>query len=242
MVNLVPICIRNTDRTTGNDSNFNVKVTSSMSGISKLSIRDVQIPISMYPIANNINNTLKVNGNLVTIDEGVYDLSTFLTELKAKLDASPGGITYTVTQDSKTKKITIAGTLTFTLDLSASNSLFRVLGFDQTLYPTALSHTGPYILNLNQRLECFFVYSRRLLKHSFHTQVSNNTNPFLVILNPSTPFGSVLRYEPQSVSLIYNYKVFAKLNLVDIQITDANNEPIDFNNQQFIMNLIGYAQ
>lgn len=241
MINQVPISIKNSDRTSGTNSNFNVTI-GSIEGISKISVRDCCIPISMYPIKNGLNNSLKVNGNKVTISEGVYSVSDVLTELKQKLDLSPGGITYTVTQDSKNKKITIAGTATFTLDFSDSDSLYRVLGFDNVLYTTATSHTGIYILNLNQRLERFYLDSRKLMKHSFPTQSSDKKNPFLVIENPSTQFGSILYFEPQSISLIFNYKSFAKLNLIDIRIEDANHDVIDFNGQTFSLNLIAYHQ
>ena len=62
MVNLIPISIKNKDRTVGNNSKFNASILQ-ISGISKISIRDVQVPISMYPIANGINNSISITIN-----------------------------------------------------------------------------------------------------------------------------------------------------------------------------------
>ena len=134
------------------NAGFNLSNFSESNFYSKISLKNVIIPNTVYPVNSNYNTVVfEEDGSATdipcTLTPGTYTASEMATELKTRMDAA-GSNTYTVTYDANTFKLTIAtsGTsLRFTSDTTAH----RILGLDTSVSTFASSVTSAYPIRLD---------------------------------------------------------------------------------------------
>ena len=109
------------------------------------------IPNAWYPV-NSRNNTIRFVESGVgtdknaTLTPGNYTVTQLLAEVKTQLEASnDSAITYTVTANANTEKVTItpsAGNLTLKFNENPLTNAADLLGFDYANTGAASTHTG----------------------------------------------------------------------------------------------------
>ena len=102
-----------------------------------LSIKNAEIPASFYLI-NEYNNIISINNVLYTLTKGNYNVKTFITSLKALL-----GVSYTITYDSITYKITITSSTSFTINY-LKTTMTTFLGVSATSDTISILNNGLY--------------------------------------------------------------------------------------------------
>lgn len=223
------ICISNKDRINGSLSKFEVEIIPT-TNITKIIVEKVVIPFSFYPI-NQHNNIFVFNDGLdrvVTLQQGVYTSSTLIAEVQTKMNATPSTYTFTVTQDAISKKITIAGSSTFTLKFDVSNSVGKVLGYGTVDYPTATSHLAAAIIDLSVNNRYIDVYSDELSKYNKNVITSDHKNPLMRVSNSLFSFGNNIEDE-KIKNTVYHYEKTATLRKIDIGLYDSSDNLIEFN-------------
>jgi hypothetical protein len=224
------ISISNTDRISGNASNFICNILPHHN-VEKIAIESIMIPFTWYNIDNN-NNSFTFNDGLdrvITLTNGVYSASTLVNELQSRLNASPSAIVFTVTFNNISKKLLISGTATFTLDFSDVNKrTHSIMGFNRQIYSTATSHTSTNVININDNNAYINIYSRALTKYSDYTKTSSKRHCFLRIPNPDQVWGSYIIFENIKDQVI-EFNSASTLSNIDFVFEDNNNNEIYFN-------------
>lgn len=122
-------------RSTGSLSNPEFILKNPIANIHSVKLKSAMIPLTFYNIDTHNNKLYLVEQAnpsttiTCTISPGNYTSTTILTALKSALELE-GEDTYTVTFDSTTNKLTIAGT-DFKL-VSGSNNLYYELGIQDS--------------------------------------------------------------------------------------------------------------
>ena len=110
------------------------------------------IPLTLYNIRTGVNDTIYFNDGTdrtVTLTPSSYTASSLATHIQAQLNASASTITFTVSYNTDTFKMTIAGDSPFTLQFDNADSPYRELGFAFAETASATSHVGDYAVNLS---------------------------------------------------------------------------------------------
>jgi len=123
-----------------------------------LQIIDIKLPVSIYTI-NEFNNQLIItnentlNGETITLTNGYYPSTTSLASaIQTDLNTNSIGLTFTVTADSLTNKLTItSGAINHTLEFDADLKDYtkELLGFTEDSYSGAATYTAESLINLN---------------------------------------------------------------------------------------------
>lgn len=184
-----------------------------------VSVVHAQIPISYY-IVNNSNNLLSLSIGDYTLINGNYNASTFKNMVLSLLPAG-----FTLTLNSSTGIYTMTNTLDFTIN--ATSTCFKLMGF---IANTSYSSVNKAIIFPYPC--CFLGISRIKLKSSIiQTQNLDTYSKGKSNLLSSIPVNSA-QYGLISYINYTNFKsIFPNQNLdyIDIQITDENDNEIDFN-------------
>jgi len=197
-----------------------------------IGIVSAQIPVSYYIITNN-NNVLKVNTHTITITNGNYDANKLITEVTKKLFSV--GLTISITISK------ITGLLTFSSDVILKfypSSLMPILGFEMdTLYASSsiiLKHvlTSPYPCNL-LGIQRISINSSSLSSYNSNSNSLRETTAIASIPCSASPFGMILYTNVNSYCLLKAKNITS----IDIQITDENDQLLDFNNVNWSMTL-----
>ncbi len=218
------------DRVEGSVSNFQLRA-SKLNNISHLAIENTQIINSIYNV-NATNKTISfefATGGIqtITLTEGAYTITSFMTELNSKLAAIVTPSTITATYNSTNQKITIAsGSGNFTIyDTSLSYGIGvypgmkSILGFD-LLKSGAASYTSDYIVNLSPT-SYLDICSKRLTQFEYNSETSDLRRGDLLIRVPtnSVNFGDTLFFTNYVFkSLPFNNS--EELGIIDIQVYD----------------------
>lgn len=233
------------DRISGTKDNFVVSILNTCN-IEKLSLRKITIPLSWYQI-NQYNDQIEFNDGVqrvITITNGVYSISSLITEIQTQLNNSPSALTFSVTFNDITKKITIAetsGPTNFNLNLNISNSIYEIIGFDQANLTGASSYTGTGSPNLNQNNDFINVYSTALNRYDKRVYSSDNKGQTIRERNTQTIWGGIIDIESFS-SIVLDYNPSAGLSQIDIRITDTNDNPINFTSGDVALYLVAYTK
>ena len=239
------ISIRSSDRLTGTIDNFECGFNN-IKNIHWMEIQEMIIPMSHYPITN-LNNVIKFNDGVnrdAILKNGFYSKTTLVTEIKTKMDAI-STLTFTVTVDTITEKITISSTSNFTLRFNESNTPYKELGYDNLLLSGAMSYVAQKIFNINRRYHSFNVYSDQLTK--FHSSVIGSDKKGALLFRPLNAFAGPnnhLHYShDQNAKYLIHYNNLSQLKYIDIRIRDLDDNIIDFNGvDEIILNLIAYIR
>lgn len=187
---------------------------------------DAQIPVSFYNI-NYTNNTLNYQISSVsysiTADIGNYNFNTLASQLISKFLIN--GHTFTITLNKQNGIITLATpTSNFILQVS---SMFSVLGlFLSNHTSSSFSLTADYPLNL-LGITKIKIQSTNLNTYNVDSSNYGFSNNIGLIPVDQPSFGLIV-YENKSTSkfLLRDNRV----DEIDIQLVDQNNNLINFNN------------
>ena len=216
-------------------------LTNAVQDVKKIRVSNVVVPFSYYVVNSNTQyfEVIEDTGSLVVgvnITQGNYDSVTFPTELKTLLDAesiaSGNSLTYTVTIDNSTKKLTISATGNFSVQLENSS---EITGFTSTTAGAVANHTGDSVVNLSGPRN---LYLRSNIAQSLQRDsvIENNNN-----------FNNVLKRIPTNGNsgdvIYYNFTdteyMEANLDIANVKLyfTDENQRTIDFNGAEFSVEL-----
>jgi hypothetical protein len=199
-----------------------------------------EIPVSFYNI--NINNfTLYFSINDITysisLDEGNYNATNFITEFVSKFNAGLHGHTISMSFNKISGKLTTTK-LTGVYDiiyLAENSSIYGVLGFlDDTDYTITSSLIHAYMLNL-LGVKTIKIYSPNLSLQNYDSNGHTSGN-LIHTLSVNQPSYSMIDYHNQHNALSrLNNKT---INNLEIQLRDENSNYIDFNNIPWTLSLI----
>jgi hypothetical protein len=133
----ITIYLSSKGRTGGNshDPVFNLNNVNNLENVKYALVNSVEIPNVFPNIKTGVNNTISfsdlANAETIstTLSQGFYTLDQLTAKLKTDLDAaSTHGITWTITVESKTAKITMQSSSATQLNFAQSN-MAATLGF-----------------------------------------------------------------------------------------------------------------
>jgi hypothetical protein len=206
----------------------------------RVSIVNAQIPVSWYLI-NSTNNTFKVTVNSVTtaytFPVGNYRISTFITAFQTLLGSS-----WNVTFDSIKEKFTFtnSNTVAFVFTDSGSNSLLPLMGFSigsiniSTVISSSSSKlVSQYPVNFGG-LTRINIKSPTFNIHNLDANTNTLTRtlcsvPVTAIQNGYIFYTNVTGYK----NVFKNHEV----SNIQIDITDDQNNPLDFQNIDWTLTL-----
>ena len=229
------VVISSKDRT--NDSRSTTDFTYSIGQtieVSSIAIKTVSIPVVQYNI-NQTNNklTLLIENSppkVIFIEQGQYDISSFMTSLQTSLRETVLDETFSVSQNSLTGKLLITSDVTiFSVDIDPTNSpMAKVIGFDLKINSIPVFSQEiipPYIPRLGGTKNYYL--TSQVLSQGFNGIFRNGQQlPLLINIPITEPYGFVEQYEPQ----VLNVKTFNRpqnLQWIDIKILDEDMNTVD---------------
>jgi hypothetical protein len=194
-----------------------------------LSIKNAEIPASFYLI-NEYNNIISINNVLYTLTKGNYNVKTFITSLKALL-----GVSYTITYDSITYKITITSSTSFTINY-LKTTMTTFLGVSATSDTISILNNGLYSITslyVVNFLPIQKIHLRSNIRFDNFNNYDKSNDILLSIQNNANILGGVILYNNDSgLKYLVNEKDLSSFTL---RITDDFNREINFNNIDFFL-------
>jgi hypothetical protein len=186
----------------------------------QISLIHAEIPISFYTV-NSTNNKLFINSTLYTLTPGNYNASTFKTMLLSLLPAN-----YALNLNTATGIFTLSYTSNFTIN--NTSTCYKILGLAKNTNYTSVSNslTFPFPCNFLgvNRLK---INSSILINNNIDTNNNGRNNLLTTIPINNAQYGLVVYQN------VINFKcIFPNVSLdyIDIQITDEDDNELDFNN------------
>jgi hypothetical protein len=202
---------------------------------SHVSIISAQIPVSFY-LVNYTTNVLKYSVNngailSMTLERGNYNLNTLIDALKAGFLTA--GFAFSITINKITGRLLFTSPVLTTFKIYNStfgSTINEIIGFDSV---NSYSSTGNVLLGEHPcslvGIKVLKVSSSALRTNSLASGSLGNLIATIPVNSP--PYGLIL-YENKSNNnggLLLNREI----SNIDIQITDENNAPINFNNVEY---------
>jgi hypothetical protein len=195
---------------------------------SYITVLNCQIPVSFYIIENGVNNILNYIDNSVNktieLTEGNYNGNQMVTALNTGFTVNGSPVTSFLAPQSGILYFFITGGNSITL-LSTSTAK-SILGFDVNISSTTLIKL-PYQLNLLGKKK-LFINSNNLRNSAFTSKNLSSTQTIAVVPVDQPPY-SMINY----VASIDIQKIVLSnraLDMIDIEITDENNNYVNFRN------------
>ena len=238
------------DPTPINISEFTYSLNREIGRVSSVYVESAQIPFTYYAVDFNSNNLIVVyNGVLygAPMVRGNYNSGTILTAVKQALDAmSIGGITWTVTFNPSTLKITISmvgGVGVFSLVIQGDlDSVGPLLGFTVDAGPaaaitadSALDLSGPRYLVIKSKLIGENRAYPTAVSVLYSADVSSDAIIHTVPVN-TNPGGVILDLVPEPRNNILGFKT-AFQNDIDFRLEDDRGNLLNLNGGQWSMQL-----
>lgn len=225
--------IDSVNKSYGTSSNFQITLDDSLN-INNVKLLNARIPVTWYNI-DSLNNTILFNegaGNLTaTLPLGNYNITDLTSELKIQLD-SAGLDTYTVTYDSKTMKMTISSSGTFSLLFNTSSSeIWEILGFNKTDTNIASSHVGNNVIDLIRiKYIQIIVPELGIIGHSTKT---NQQYTFLIPVNENR--SDIIHYFDNNDFNQIKHQKCKRLSFLNVQLKDQKNREVNLNGSEISM-------
>lgn len=212
--------------------------------ISNVFIKSCTVPNTVYTIRTGVNDTVRIGTGVwqdVTLTQGMYSISTLLTELKSVLDATGIG-TFTCAYSDSTLRITITCTNPFSID-AAGSSAGPVIGLDRDETLVTLYVCG-HAVNLVST-ERLYIRSRslsQLLQPSMRyvNGVWQSTDCILSVPVDGEP-GDILVYTPESDNASYTHVDSGVLSRIDASVVDDAGVQVDLRGVPWTLELVIYA-
>lgn len=182
-----------------------LRIEPAIGGFDKIELLSFSVPNIQYNIDNSNNKVYFTDGVTdwtATLTSAAYNYITLPIALKDVMDTI-SGLTFTVTYDESTFKITIAvssGTFGFTFGTNTTDSAAAVLGFFEADTALAASHTSDNSLNLSLP-PYFYIYSPELGRH--------------VSSSGRDDFGTWIVPNPGNSGDIVNFTMFSQYQLLE---------------------------
>ena len=221
----------NTNGATKNNSSFNSDVLFNIPNLIKkqnyilyntIRIIHCEIPFSFY-IINEYNNLLALSTGNISITYGNYNANSFMTALSLLLPTN-----MTITLNSSNGKFTLNYNSSFSI--LPTSTIHKIMGFSKktTYSSTSNKIILPYPANF-LGTNNVYIKSPNLILDNYNT----STKDYITLSNIPVnvpPFG-IIQYLNQtgSKNLVKNIQ----MNNLEIQITDDDNNLIDFNNLEW---------
>ena len=221
---------------TGNKNRPIFDLTHQIADIKELKVSRLAVPLTYYVFNTNTDTftVIEDTGSLtvsVTIPNGNYDASTFVSTLKTLLDAeslaSGNTLTYTVTDSDITRKITVAATGGFAISVATSSAL---TGFS-AVQTGASTYEATDVYNM--------VGPKNLYLRS---NIANFLSRDSIVENSST-YNNVLTQFPTNGNtgdinyVSYDNTLFLKtqfdLSDIEFYFTDVDGVAVDFQGESF---------
>ena len=206
---------------------------------SYIQVIDAQIPVSFYVIdtTNNIL-TYNYNGmgyNNITVPPGNYNATTLMVVYNNYFTGI--SVPVVVSFNSTTGCLSFvasSGSIALYPNGQRSTTISQILGFTSVL-PAVANRVLPYPLNLLGK-EKLFVNSTKLYNVAYTSLNTGFSTTIVTIPVNVAPF-SLIQYS-SSVDATKNILVNRVLDMIDIQIVDSANVPINFNNANWSLTLV----
>ena len=166
------LVIDSVDRISGSPSNFSVHLPYTINGI-KCELVSLQMPNTYYNITNK-NNALTINGSLTYVTPGNYNLIELMNAIPSQIPDI-----LSVSFNTTTNVLNLL-TNSISLAFPTSNSISKVLGFENSYSSTGTSHNSVYPPSLYD-LETYIEIPE--FSSNFMTTNTNNATPTFVVPN-----------------------------------------------------------
>jgi hypothetical protein len=220
------LVINSKDGQFGNSSSFDVQFTQSLINVKSLRLLSASIPNSTYNI-NSTNNIIYVNGNPVIIPIGSYNTSNLPSTLQTTLNAAGLGIVFTVTYSDISFKLTISGTLAFTIG-SGVNSINDILGL--SVSGPSIVVTGNNIVDL--RGDQYYYLIIDVLNNN--VKGSNLRDYGAYIIPTNVPSGGISQFRSNTDYPIVGTTT-SNINKMNIVIKSYNGQYVNFNGANIVL-------
>lgn len=200
-----------------------------------ISILNAQIPISFY-IINSVNNILYFYYGgilkIIYLTYGNYNAFDFITELTNKFSSSGSTITPTINRNT--------GVLTFVSSLSlqiiyANSTLASIIGLGTSNSTSGTTVVMPYPLNL-LGVKKLSIKSSSLSVNAYASKSLSFTD-IICTIPCDQPYFNMISYINAN-DLNKNILRAPYIDGIDIQITDENDNLVDFNGQDWTITLV----
>lgn len=140
-------------RDRGSSHSYSIKIEPALRELKSARLVALNLPVTNFNV-NETNNIIYIFDGVDTheaiVTPGVYDIVSILSAIKTAIEATPYTGTITATFDDTTLRLTITGTVNFSLAFdSTTNSMAHILGFGNTITTLGLTHTSLYSINLS---------------------------------------------------------------------------------------------
>jgi len=180
-----------------------------------------------YYLINDTNNKIVINSITYNIVFGNYNVNNFISAL---LSVIPSG--FTVTYSSITNKLTFNYTSNFTInassDLCTINDILGLGNINITSIGNSL--VLPYVVNFLPLARINF--RSNFFKFNNFSTTDNTTDIFLSLQNSAPPIGVIYYVNQTNTNFIIND---VNITSINIDVTDDNNNLINFNNVDWFM-------
>ena len=194
---------------------------------SYVTVLNAQIPVSFY-IIDETNNVLYYSygstTKTLTLTIGNYNGNQMVTALNVGFTSNSTPITTILNSNTGLLYFTITGGTTYTF-LSTS-TIKSILGFDVNILGSSLI-IMPYQLNLLGKKK-IFINSNNLRNSAFTSKLLSSTQTIATVPVDQPPY-NMINY----VAMIDMQKIVLSnrvLDMIDIEITDENNNYMNFRN------------
>jgi len=190
-------------------------------------VQSAQIPASFYAITA-INNTFNYTVNTIAyniqVTPGNYNFNTLVTAMTTAFTVNAHTFTFVLNRASNILTMTLSSG---TWNNILPSSIGVVLGFSPTTTYTIVANTITYS-NLFDVMgpKKLKIFSSNMAIDSYDS-INNSTTNLIETISVNVPGFSLILY--QNIDGTYGHLRTHYLSTVDIQITDENNNPIDFN-------------
>jgi len=211
-----------------------------------LYLKKAFLPFSFYTLSssqkNNILDIKETNGGgsdtySITIPDGNYNITELISTIKSLLESTTQkNFKYTITYNKSTSKVSFKilsgttptnATLLFSTGVNSKFSVKNILGFNETdvSFTTSSSTTSQKIVDMADGLDSIRVISN--LVGSNIRSTNREGGELLLIPVDLEPFSVIYFNEgPAPFKHLINQE---NIKRIEIKMTDANNNIIDFN-------------
>lgn len=220
------VVINSKDRVSGDSASFEVQFAQSLVKVKSLKLLSGSIPNSIYNI-NSTNNILYINGNPIAIPIGSYNTSNLPSTIETALNAAGLGIIFIVTFSDITLKLTISGTIAFTIG-SGINSINDIIGFSPS--GPLVSITGTNIVNLSGNQYYYLIID--ICNNNIKASNFKDYGAYIIPSNVSS--GGISQFRINTDYPILETTT-SNINRMSITIKSYDNQYVDFNGADIVL-------
>lgn len=234
-MNVKPFFIDSINRVYGTPNEFTINIDDNLPvGTRDIKLGYITLPFSYYVINNN-NNTFTMDMGVtpspfpVSLTNGNYTTSTYITELQSAIDGvisdNTLGVTITASYNSTTSKLEMVGSNDFSVTSDTQNYIYLGLPKSTTLDSTSLNWVSTNSPSINGTR----YINITLGNCDLNTSNTNDNNTDLLFQIPvNTNPNGFIQYMEGDFNTWFSMND-TRLKQLKFEMTDEWNNPIDFN-------------